>query len=109
MFMDEKQVSEILEELKRRIIEVSQPSQIILFGSYARGTSTPTSDIDLLVIKDDVDSPRDEAGKIYRALADLKVPVDVVVVRSRDVDRYRGLVGTVLRPALSEGRMIYAR
>jgi hypothetical protein len=56
-----------------------------------------------------VDSTRAEAARIYRVLADLTVPVDVVVVRTAYVQRYGDLVGTVVRPALREGKVLYAR
>jgi predicted nucleotidyltransferase len=100
---------ELLTEITRRIRAVSDPQQIILFGSYARGDASPDSDLDLLVIKDAVDSTRAEATRIYQALADLAVPIDVVVVRTAYVERYGDLVGTVVRPALREGKVLYAR
>ena len=101
--------SELLEEITRRIRTVSDPEQIILFGSYARGDFRPDSDLDLLVIKDEVDSTRAEAARIYGVLADIGVPVDLVVVRTAYVQRYGDLVGTVVRPALREGKVLYAR
>ena len=61
------------------------------------------------VCKDEVDSTQAEAARIYRALADLAVPVDVVVVRTTYVERYGDLVGTLVHPALREGKVIYAR
>ncbi len=61
---------ELLAEITRRICAVSNPQQIILFGSYARGEPGPDSDLDLLVVKDEVDSTRAEAARIYRVLAD---------------------------------------
>lgn len=99
----------MLAEITRRIRAVSDPQQIILFGSYARGDASPDSDLDLLVVKDEVDSTRAEAARIYRALADLTIPIDVVVVRTAYVQRYGDLVGTVVRPALREGKVLYAR
>jgi predicted nucleotidyltransferase len=36
-------------ELTARIVEAERPEKIILFGSYASGTATESSDIDLLV------------------------------------------------------------
>jgi predicted nucleotidyltransferase len=101
--------SELLAEITRRIRAVSDPQQIILFGSYARGEPGPGSDMDLLIIKDQVDSTRAEAARIYRALADLTMPMDVVVVRTAYVQRYGDLVGTVVRPALRDGKVLYAR
>jgi predicted nucleotidyltransferase len=105
----EDERSELLAEITRRIRAVSDPQRIILFGSYARGEPGPDSDLDLLVIKDEVDSTRAEAARIYRALADLSVPIDIVVVRTAYVQRYGDLIGTVVRPALHEGKVLYAR
>ena len=100
---------QLLAEITRRIVAVSDPQQIILFGSQARGDAGPDSDLDLLVTKDEVASPRAEAARIYRALAGLSTPVDVVVARSDYVRCHRDIIGTVVRPALREGRVLYAR
>ena len=99
----------LLTEITQRIITTSDPEQIIMFGSQARGDAGADSDVDLLVIKDEVESPRAEAARIYRALAGLRTPVDVVVMRSDDVQRHRNIVGAIVRPALREGRVLYAR
>jgi predicted nucleotidyltransferase len=99
----------LLTEITQRIVAVSDPQQIILFGSQARGDARPDSDLDLLVVKEEVESPRAEAARIYRALAGLRIPVDIVVARSDYVRRHRDVVGTIVRPALSEGRVLYAR
>jgi predicted nucleotidyltransferase len=98
-----------LPEITRRIISISDPDQIILFGSYARGDFHQDSDLDLLIIKDQVHSTQEEAAKIYRALANMGLPIDVVVVSKAYVQRYGDLIGTVVRPALKEGKVIYAR
>jgi len=47
----EKDMSSLLEEITRRIRAVSDPDQIILFGSHARGDFRPDSDVDLLIIQ----------------------------------------------------------
>jgi len=99
----------LLTEITRRIVATSDPQEIILFGSQARGDAQPDSDLDLLVVKEEVASPRAEAARIYRALAGLSAPVDVVVARSDYVRRHRDVVGTIVRPALREGRVLYAR
>jgi predicted nucleotidyltransferase len=99
----------LLTEITQRIVATSDPQEIILFGSQARGDARSDSDLDLLVIKEDVESPRAEAARIYRALAGLSAPVDVVVARAEYVRRHRDVVGTIVRPAMREGRVLYAR
>ena len=47
-----------IEELKLQIVErllPLQPDKIILFGSYAYGTPNEDSDIDLFLLKDDLE------------------------------------------------------
>jgi len=98
-----------LPEITRRIRQVSDPDKIILFGSYARGEAGQQSDLDLMVIKDGLVSVPAETKKIYRALANFTVPIDVVVVSTANFEEYGKLVGTVLYPALKEGIILYER
>ncbi len=47
-----------IRKLKNEIVEALlplKPAKIILFGSYAYGTPTEESDIDLFLLKDDLD------------------------------------------------------
>ena len=47
--------SEKVEAAINKIIEVSQPLKLILFGSYVHGETTTNSDLDILIIaRDDV-------------------------------------------------------
>lgn len=41
----------MLADIVRRVVEVAKPQRIVMFGSAARGTMRPDSDVDLLVIK----------------------------------------------------------
>ena len=53
----------LLTEITRRIVAVSDPQQIILFGSQARRRCRAGQRPGLLVIKDEVASPRAEAAR----------------------------------------------
>ena len=63
-----------------RIVAVAKPDRVILFGSAARGTADPQSDLDLLVIKGGIASRRHLAQAIYRALVGIPASIDVIVV-----------------------------
>lgn len=91
----------------RRIVEVARPDRIILFGSAARGTAGPDSDLDLLVIKRDVPHRGRLAEQIHMNFFGLDASVDVVVATPDDLERFGDKVGSILRPALREGRVIY--
>lgn len=98
----------ILDEIIRRIVEVAQPDRIIMFGSAARGELTPDSDIDLLVVKSGVPHRRRLAQQIHLSLFGITVPVDVIVVTPEDVRAFADKVGTIIGPALREGKEVYA-
>jgi predicted nucleotidyltransferase len=89
------------------VVEVAEPDRIILFGSAARAGAVPDSDLDLLVVKSGVAHRRRLAQGIYRHLIGIEVPVDVFVVTPEDIETYRDEVGTIIGPALREGREVY--
>ena len=99
---------EYLPEITRRILNVSQPEKIILFGSFARGDFNPDSDLDLLVILEGVEAPRAESTRLRRALRGILIPVDIIVA-TQQIERHRNTIGYLYRTALSEGRVIYER
>jgi uncharacterized protein len=94
--------------LVERIVRDFQPLQIILFGSQARGEARPDSDTDLLVVLAAVADKRRAAVEILRILRDLPVGVDVIVTTPGEIARRGQVVGTVLRPALREGKVLHA-
>ena len=98
-----------IEEMVRRIVERFHPDQIVLFGSYARGEAGPDSDVDLLVVMPVSGSKRKVAVQIDLALAGMGLPKDVIVVTPEEVARLRDIVGTIVYPAVREGKVLYER
>jgi predicted nucleotidyltransferase len=96
-----------IREIVRRVVEVAQPEQIILFGSAARGDMRPHSDVDLLVVKSNAHR-RQLAKQIYRHLVGVGQAVDVIVVTPDDLERYRDSHALIIAPALREGKVVYA-
>ncbi len=102
-------VTSVIDEMVRRLVERFDPDQIILFGSHARGTAGPDSDVDLLVVLPVSGSKREKQIEMRVALHDIPVPKDIIVVTPDEVARRRDIVGTVIRPALREGKVVYER
>ena len=103
-----KDYSALLNDIVNRIVETANPHRIILFGSGARGTMGPDSDLDLLIVMPDGVHRRKTSRKIYRALRGIGVSKDVVVVTEKDVIEYGNNPSLVLMPALDEGVELYA-
>jgi predicted nucleotidyltransferase len=102
-------VEEGIRTMTERIVRGFHPLRILLFGSHARGEGGAASDVDLLVILSEVDDKRRMAVAIRRALADLPLSKDIIVTTPKEISQRGHLVGTVLRPALREGRVLYER
>ena len=97
-----------IEAMVRCIVRRFAPHQVILFGSHARGDARPDSDVDLLVVMPVEGSKREKQIEIRIALHDFRIPKDVVVVTPEEFMRKKDVVGTIVRPALREGRVLYA-
>lgn len=78
-------------------------------GVVARGETRPGSDIDLLVVVDDETGWTSAAKVALLAVARLEPEIDVIVTTRARVDANREQPGTIIRSALSEGRVVRER
>jgi predicted nucleotidyltransferase len=97
----------LIEAMVNRIVEQFHPLRVIVFGSQGRGTATAISDVDLLVVLPDVPDKRRAAVEMRRALGDLPISKDILVTTPDEIARRSNLVGSVLRAALREGKVLY--
>jgi len=91
------------------VLSIASPDQIILFGSYARGSNTEKSDIDLLIIKKDLKNGNKIMDSIYRAFYENKISVSVDVL-TIDYNKYLELnnkVGYIYKTIKEQGKVIY--
>ena len=94
-------------ELTARIIEAERPEEIILFGSYARGTATEGSDIDLLVISRSTLPRREREVRLTRQLFGSGVPYDLLVLTPEEMEERLRRNGPFIREILSTGQVVY--
>jgi uncharacterized protein len=99
--------AELLKQVVDLLLEVSEPRKIILFGSYARGTQTEDSDLDLVVVLERFESRHCEMVRLRQALDPIEMPIDVLVYSEKEVEERGNWLGTTLRRALTEGRVLY--
>jgi len=109
MKKQKESVQEKIDDLVRRIVERFRPEKIILFGSHARGTAGQDSDADILVVMPVKGSKRKKATEIDIALVGLDLPVDLIVVTPEELERNKNQIGTIIYPALKEGKVLYEK
>lgn len=107
--MTKTSVRDLIVGMVGRIAEQFHPEKVILFGSHARGTAGPDSDVDLLVVMRFQGSRRQQATAIDVALADRELPLDLVLITPEELERDRDLPGAVVGPALREGQVLCDR
>jgi predicted nucleotidyltransferase len=98
---------DLLKKVVDRILAVTKPERIILFGSGATGGMTRDSDLDLLVIERDFKSQREENIRLRKALGDLGIPVDVFAMTLERFEETKGVIGGLAYPANKYGKVIY--
>lgn len=102
-------VERLIDKMVRRIVKRFDPEKIILFGSHARGTAHPDSDVDLLIVMPVAGSKRKMQLELRTALHDVRVPKDVIVTTPEEFAWRKDVVGTIEYPAATEGKLLYAR
>ena len=96
----------------RRIAERFAPDKIILFGSYAYGTPTPDSDVDLLVVMP-AKNELDQAVLIRETLGEEGYrhgfPLDLLVRSQRKLEQGIGWGDWFLREIVTRGKVLYEK
>ncbi len=101
---------EIIDEVKKRLIEVYDPLKVYLFGSYAWGSPTEDSDLDLLIVVDASDEKtfkRSMSG--HRALFGLHVFKDLLVLTQREFDKEAEDPSSLCFKIKQQGKVLYVR
>ena len=78
-----------LNEIIDRIVTKFSPEKIIIFGSVAKGTAGPDSDVDVLVIMDTELPYYKRAAPIRSAMRGVRAPVDILVLTQEEYDRLK--------------------
>jgi len=99
--------SRIVGDLVRRIVNAVQPVRIILFGSVARGETSPDSDIDVLVVMPDGTHRLDTTRYLYKQLFGCSFPVDILVTTCSTLEQHKNNIGLIYHTILAEGKEVY--
>jgi predicted nucleotidyltransferase len=97
----------LVREIVRRLLGVTRPDRIILFGSAATGEMTRDSDVDLLVVAPAPSNTLDERVRLYKALRGLAFPFDVFIIGTERFEETKNIFGGIAYPANKYGRVIY--
>ena len=104
---------ELLKEMTELIVREVNPRKIVLFGSHARGTARPDSDLDFLVVEDGPfnaqRSRRAEMTRLWKLLGKYLIAKDFLVYSPEEIAKWEGSAHHVIHHAMTEGRVLYER
>jgi len=78
---------EILNSIEKYIKEISKYykiDSIILFGSYAKGTNTEDSDIDIAIISSDIKDKFDDMAKLMRLRREIDLRIEPHPIKTEE-------------------------
>lgn len=96
-----------IDGLVTRIAAYLKPVRIMLFGSYAKGTATPASDVDLLVVYDTALPVDRRSALVAPFIVGYSVPIDIHIYTPDEVDSYGPVEHSFLNAVLRTGKTVY--
>lgn len=105
MVLKDWQIGKIVEQIKEQI----NPQKVVLFGSYAQGCPTESSDVDLLVVTETDLPPARRYSAIRSVLSTFPAAFDIIVKTPAEYQHQRGIINTVVYFADKKGKVLYER
>lgn len=106
----EKITSELIDYIVEKIVREIQPEKIVLFGSYARGEVNRSSDLDLLIIKDDKQSSREIRRRVDSLLRGRRFAVDLLVRKPKEIEwNMKAQNPFYLHHIFKDGKVLYEK
>lgn len=104
---------EIINKIVKDIVEETNPEKIILFGSYANGTQSEDSDLDLLIIEKEsfgkIRSRRKEINRVRKKLSEYKISKDILIYDLNEYYDWKNSINHIIGKSLRDGKILYER
>jgi predicted nucleotidyltransferase len=107
--MTQTDLPPLIRRVLQRLIRAFAPEQIVLFGSWAKGTTHDRSDVDLLIIADLQGNPASHERRARQLAGDCFPPVDVVFATPSQVAGAEAAGALFLLSILGTGIAVYTR
>ena len=108
--MAQTTMAEVFTEIQgivRQIAERFHPCRVILFGSYASGTPTPDSDVDVLVVMHEPPGWQEAYRVKSEFQARFSLRLQLVFMEEQEFEETRNVVGGIAYPAFHAGKALY--
>jgi predicted nucleotidyltransferase len=105
--MSDADLKKEIDSITRQLVDKYQAQKVVLYGSAARGQFGPDSDLDFLIVKQDVPQNRRERMRQVRRLVDKHVATDFLVYTPEELERRVKLGDPFIKSVLNEGKTLH--
>ena len=99
-------IDEIINDVCGQIVRNYNPNKVILFGSYAYGTPTDDSDVDLLVIMPYIGNELQKMADVRKSIRS-RYPLDVLVKTPEQIKQRIEAGDFFVREIVEKGIVLY--
>lgn len=107
--MQKRKIDKIIQKIVKRILLGVNPDKIFLFGSYATGSFTKDSDLDILIVAKSRLRREQLRQRIERLLSDRDVPLDFVLYTPEQFKLFSKVEGSFVGNVVKEGKVLYEK
>jgi predicted nucleotidyltransferase len=97
----------IASAVQRLVSAAHSPLKVILLGSYAKGTADEQSDLDLLVVEDEIPDMAEEYSRLRGAIGAIGAGVDVLLYPKKEFERRANWQTSPVYDAVRSGKVLY--
>ncbi len=90
-------------------VRISDPQEIILFGSMSTGNVSAFSDVDLLIVSDNPSIRKESAERIKSFSHELSLKADVLIHSRSEVDRETENPLSFISAIVKSGKVVYGK
>ena len=96
-----------IQNVVEQIVLHFNPQKIILFGSYAWGKPTESSDVDLFIVQKSDETKRVRQISLKKKLFGSGVPMDIIIYTPEELEKRINIRDVFVRKVLRDGKLIY--
>lgn len=93
----------------QKIVDAVHPDKVILFGSYAYGTPTDDSDVDLFVVMESNQSIRARTIQLSEILYPRPFPLDIITRTPAELKERLEIGDCFFKEIVTKGKVLYER
>lgn len=97
-----------IKEIVNKIVADLNPLQVVLFGSYAKGTQRDESDLDLLVVTSGTQVDRDKMLQLEKQLISRHYSLDILYLTETDYKKKKAEGWRIFDEIKAYGRVLHA-